>query len=262
MADTTIEWTDRTWNPLRGCTRISPGCQNCYAERMAARFSGPDAPYEGLAKMTPQGPRWTGEIRLLPEVLQEPLKWRKPRRVFVNSMSDLFHEKVPDDFIDQVFGVMGQCQQHTFQILTKRPDRMAAYFAQLFREGRQLFGPSTKYDPYPNVWLGTSVENTDYKHRIAELQLSPAKIRFISFEPLLGDIGQVNLTGIHWAIAGAESGPGARPMNEDWVRSLRDQCQAAGVPFFYKQRLNERGHKVSLPELDGRQWAEWPDVGR
>jgi protein gp37 len=306
---TTIEWTDKSWNPLLGCSRVSPGCQNCYAERMAARFSGPGLPYEGLAQMTEHGPRWTGAIRLLPEELDKPLRWKKPRRVFVNSMSDLFHEKVPDEYLDRVFAWMAIAQRHTFQVLTKRAERMHTYLSDPLTADRVLaiveslgrarvdFWNHVRNQyltwPIPNVWLGVSVENQEYADkRIPHLLRVPAAVRFLSCEPLLGpldltdicvagtresrdfanaldleewdeeaareEFGEHFLPPLDWVIAGAESGPGARHMNEDWVRDLRDQCQASGVAFFYKQRLDERGHKVSLPELDGRTWTEMP----
>jgi protein gp37 len=337
---TSIEWTNDVWNPLRGCTRISPGCENCYAERIAARFSGPGMPYEGLAKMTEHGPRWTGEIRLLSKELDKPLHWKKPRLVFVNSMSDLFHEKVPFEFIDQVFATMAWCPQHVFQILTKRPERMQRYSAELASLSRQARGvrmarskgwnvsddtPGGMDWPLPNVWLGVSVENQEYADlRIPHLLKTPAAVRFLSCEPLLGELdlhrylhqpwlceycyttaydnvlpegwglawgsaicpdcgpkvqrdggisvvkGGLYATGpdprpwkspIHWVIAGCESGPGARPMDEDWVRSLRDQCVASEVPFFFKQRL-VNGQKVGTPELGGRTWTQMPNQAK
>lgn len=281
MGKTKIEWTDATWNPLRGCTRVSEGCRNCYAERVAARFSGPSQPYEGLATMTEHGPRWTGKIRLVHEHLEDPLRWREPRMIFVNSMSDLFHEDVPDRFIDRVFNVMALAQRHTFQVLTKRPDRMAEYTqSRAELEGHNSFClskwslshyPRPHTWPLPNVWLGTSVENQETADkRIPYLLQTPATVRFLSCEPLLGmvDLSKWLLPyhcarcdaaildracpvcgseghrrdRIHLAIVGGESGPGARPMHPDGVRSLRDQCQAAGVPFFFKQ------------------WGEWAPI--
>jgi protein gp37 len=311
MGDTSIEWVrngevkGKTWNPLIGCTRCSPGCARCYAEGIAARFSGPGLPYEGVAKMTPSGPRWTGEIKLLPDKLQDPLRWKKPRTVFVNSMSDLFHPNVPFDFVDQVFAVMALTPRHTYQVLTKRPERMAEYLRGHAAGGRHIWttGQAIKMPggrhkeatcwPLPNVWLGTSVENREYADkRIPELLKCDAACHFLSCEPLLGPLDLTKALHVNqvrgpevpwpngtihgladppkrfaarfeprisWVIVGCESGTGARPMDEDWVRSLRDQCQAAGVNFFYKQRLNERGHKVSLPELDGKVWNQMPD---
>jgi protein gp37 len=277
---TTIEWTDATWNPVRGCVKVSPGCKHCYAATFAERWRGVEGhPYE-------QG----FDPRLVPEKLREPLRWRAPRRVFVNSMSDLFGEFVPDDYIDQVFGVMHACEYraipksedvfpwHTFQILTKRASRMREYLATDRRRewartaGRcALEGSSDRMHDYvafreapaPHIHLGVSVEDRKYGvPRIDVLREVPAALRFLSVEPLLEDLGEINLTGIGWVIVGAESGRGARPMREDWVRSLRDQCAAAGVPFFYKQKLDERGRKVSLPLLDGAQHAAFPGGAR
>jgi protein gp37 len=234
----TIEWTDATWNPVRGCTKISPGCTHCYAETFAERFRGvPGHPYE-------QG----FDLRLVPEKLFTPLLWQKPRRVFVNSMSDLFHQDVPDDYILKVAKVMQAADWHTFQVLTKRSERMS----------EMLQGPLQFAAGCPNVWWGVSVENK--KHglpRIDHLRAAPARVRFLSVEPLLEDLGTVDLTGIHWVIAGGESGPGARPMQAEWVRSVRDQCEAAGVLFFFKQwggvRKGEAGR-----ELDGRTYDAQP----
>lgn len=263
---TNIEWTDETWNFLRGCSRVSEGCRNCYAERIAARFSGPGMPYERLAEYKNSQPRWTGEVRFDEKTLLAPMKWRKPRRVFVNSMSDLFHEKVKGKWLDQAFAVMALTPHITYQILTKRPDRMLDYF-QYYNIGRdhnradyiadaiaKLIGrPGAKggeripdglsFDgPVPNnVWLGVSAEDREtYLHRVPYLTMAPGTTKFLSFEPLLGDIGDLMLDGIfegsyQWAIAGGESGPHARPTHPDWIRSIRDQCKAAGVPFFFKQ---------------------------
>lgn len=280
---TGIEWTDATWNPVRGCSRVSPGCKHCYAERVAARFCGPGQPYEGLAfrKVTVDGygedhmePRWTGEVRLIPEHLADPLRWKRPRRIFVNSMSDLFHEKLSNEEIAAVFGVMAAAPQHTFQVLTKRPEGMREFFRWMegwgysdYRlDGYLADGGAW---PLPNVWLGVSVENQHYAdERIPILLDTPAAIRFVSAEPLLGPVDLLysawngaeslrEMAGIDWVIVGAESGPGARPMQEDWARSIRDQCAAAGVAFFLKQ-FAENGRKVHLPVLDGRQHVEWP----
>jgi protein gp37 len=246
----TIEWTDATWNPVRGCTRISPGCGGpdgggCYAERMAARLSGAGRPYEGFAKRTPAGARWTGEVRLIHERLGGPLHWRKPRRIFINSMSDLFHEALPLADIRRVFDVICRAPRHTYQLLTKRSARL--------RELAPLL-------PWaPQIWAGVSVEHRDYRGRIDDLRATPARVRFLSLEPLLGPLAALNLEGIHWVIVGAESGPRARLMDLDWVRGIRDQCLAAGVAFFFKQAATPGGRKIRLPALDGRQWAEFPD---
>jgi len=211
-----IEWTDASWNPVRGCTKVSPGCARCYAETFAERFRGVAGhPYE-------QG----FDLRLVPEKLAEPLRWRKPRRVFVNSMSDLFHEGVPDEFIESVARVMQAASWHTFQVLTKRSERMR----------NLLSGPLAFAAGLPSVWWGVSVENRRHGlPRIEHLRAAPAPVRFLSVEPLLEDLGEVDLRGISWVIVGGESGHGARPVNPDWVRSLRDQCGAADVPFFFKQ---------------------------
>jgi len=233
-----IEWTDATWNPVRGCTKISPGCAHCYAETFAERFRGvPGHPYE-------QG----FDLKLIPEKLNEPLRWRKPKRIFVNSMSDLFHESVPEDYIASVVRVMEQANWHTYQVLTKRSERMRALLSSTLRFAAEL----------PHVWWGVSVE--DRKHglpRIDHLRAAPAAVRFLSIEPLLEDLGQVDFTDIHWVIVGGESGRGARPMHIDWVRSLRDQCTAAGVPFFFKQWGGVRKKKAGR-ELDGRTHDDQP----
>lgn len=186
-----IEWTETTWNPIRGCSRVSPGCVNCYAERIAARFSKEGRPFEGIAKMTKAGPRWTHKIRLLPEKLEEPFHWKKPRKVFVNSMSDLFHPDVPLEFIQKMFVVMEQAPQHVFQILTKRGTRLQELDSELSWT--------------QNVWMGVSVENQDYLERIRELQQTHAHIKFLSLEPLLGPLPNLDLTGIDWVIVGGES---------------------------------------------------------
>ena len=234
-----IEWTDATWNPIRGCTKISPGCAHCYAETFAERFRGvPGHPYE-------QG----FDLRLIPEKLSEPLRWTAPRMVFVNSMSDLFHEDVADDYIEQVCRVMVEVPRHTFQVLTKRSERMRDML-------RTRLGFAARE---PHIWFGVSVENR--KHglpRIEHLRDAPAGLRMLSVEPLLEDLGPLDLSGIGWVIAGGESGPGARPMEADWVRSIRDQCRMAGVPFFFKQWGGVRKNR-SGRELDGRTHDERPE---
>ncbi len=230
MSATSIEWTERTWNPVRGCSRISPGCVNCYAERMAARnLPGMKSPTTGepFAILNGNGPHWTGKVELVPSMLDIPLKRRKPTTWFVNSMSDLFHEGLLESDIAQVFTVMSRCARHTFQVLTKRSDRMYSVLKE--------FSSGPAWWPFGNVWLGVSVESRDYLSRIDDLRRTPAAVRFLSLEPLLEDLGQLDLTGIHWVIVGGESGPGARPMHPDWARGIRDQCVAAGVPFFFKQ---------------------------
>lgn len=228
-----IEWTDATWNPVRGCTKVSPGCKHCYAETFAERFRGvPGHPFE-------QG----FDLRLVPEALGLPLRWRRPRRVFVNSMSDLFHERVPVAFVQQVFAVMERAAQHDFQVLTKRPERLAA-LAPLLPRSR-------------NIWLGVSVESQAYTWRAELLGRIPAAVRFLSVEPLLGPIDELPLAGIDWVIVGGESGARARPMDPAWARAIRDQCTRAGVPFFFKQ-WGGPNKKRAGRSLDGRTWDEMP----
>jgi len=268
MGDNTgIEWTDASWNPVRGCTRISEGCRNCYAERVAARFSGFDKngkpqPYHGLAKMTPSGPRWTGEIKLVPKHLEDPVRWKRPRRIFVNSMSDLFHESLGVDSIQAVFDVIFRAKHHTYQILTKRAKRMFEVMPHV----RYATGKKWEVCPEPNVWLGVSVEDQENAEtRIPWLVETPAAVRFLSVEPLLApvDLSQWLIPkrldrGINWVILGCESGPDARPMDLNWARAVRDQCALANVPFFLKQVMRS-GRIDKLPELDGRRWEEFPD---
>jgi protein gp37 len=236
-----IEWTQATWNPVTGCTQISPGCARCYAKTFAERFRGvPGHPYE-------QG----FDLRLWPERLELPLTWRKPRLIFVNSMSDLFHEDVPARFVRSVFAVMERASWHTFQVLTKRPERAAALSGRL---------------PWPeNVWMGVSVENQRWTTRIDALRETGAATKFLSCEPLLGPL-RLDLREIDWVIVGGESGPRARPMRADWARDVRAQCQAAGVPFFFKQwgTHDERGARVGKGRagrlLDGRTWDAMPGL--
>src|SRR5436309_7044472 len=232
-----IEWTDATWNPVRGCTKISPGCAHCYAETFAERFRGvPGHPYE-------QG----FDLRLVPEKLAEPLRWRTPRLVFVNSMSDLFQEGVPDDYVLAVVHVMQLANWHTYQVLTKRSERL-----------RDLLLATPEAGEQKHIWWGVSVENRRHGlPRIDHLRAAPAQVRFLSVEPLLEDLGPVNLEGIHWMIVGGESGHGARPMHKDWVLSLRDQCRKAGVAFFFKQWGGVRKSKAGR-ELDGQFYDELP----
>ena len=235
-----IEWTDATWNPVRGCTKISPGCANCYAETFAERFRGvPSHPYE-------QG----FDLRLVPEKLLEPLRWRRPRMIFVNSMSDLFHRDVPDDYIVSVARTMTEARWHTFQVLTKRSDRLKALL-----ETKLRFAAAE-----PHIWWGVSVENR--KHgvpRIEHLQQSPAAVRFLSIEPLLEDLRKIDLSGIDWVIVGGESGPRARPMDPAWVRSLRAQCRRLRIPFFFKQ-WGGRRKALAGRQLDGRTYDEMPRI--
>lgn len=298
MGKTSIEWTDASWNPIVGCTEISPGCANCYAARLAATRLKNTPQYKGLAiRQNGSGaaqasgdPRWTGEVRFLPERLEEPLHWRKPCRIFVCDMGDLFHENVSDESIYKVFAMMWECSHHTFQILTKRADRMQA----MLKHGLPGVGAN-------HLWLGVSVENQHFAdERIPLLLATPAAVRWISAEPLLGpveitsygrdgrqflgcypagtmDSATQPLPGIDWVVCGGESGPNARPMHPDWARSLRDQCQAGGVPFFFKQwgewlpeteppafaglpenRFTRVGKKKAGRLLDGRTWDEFP----
>jgi protein gp37 len=229
-----IEWTDATWNPVRGCTKISPGCKHCYAETFAERFRGvPDHPFE-------QG----FDLRLVPGALELPLRWRASRRIFVNSMSDLFHDDVPAEFIERVFDVMRRASHHTFQLLTKRASRMAQLTSSMRIPG--------------NVWMGVSVESAKYTSRIDDLRNVKARVRFLSVEPFLGPIPALDLRGIHWVIVGGESGPRARRMDADWVRAVRDRCVGAEVPFFFKQWGGVRKHTTGRT-LDGRTWDEMPD---
>lgn len=237
-AESKIEWTDATWNPVRGCTKISPGCAHCYAETFAERFRGvPGHPYE-------QG----FDLRLVPEKLAEPLTWASPKMIFVNSMSDLFHKDVSDDYIQAVAKVMELANWHTYQVLTKRSERMLELLSSKLKPAAAL----------PHIWWGVSVENK--KHglpRIDHLRKAPAAVRFLSIEPLLEDLGPVNLDGLSWVIVGGESGAGARPMEEKWVLSLRDQCRQAKVPFFFKQ-WGGWNKKAAGRLLKGRTFDEMP----
>jgi len=232
-AKTTIEWTEATWNPVTGCDKVSPGCAHCYAETFAERFRGvPGHPYE-------QG----FDLKMWPDRLDGPLHWRRPRTIFVNSMSDLFHEGIPESYVYQVFDVMNAAQRHIFQILTKRHERLAAMAPRL---------PWTS-----NIWIGVSIENRRFVHRAEYLRKVPAAVRFISAEPLLGPLENLDLTGVDWLIAGGESGPRHRPVDAEWIRHLRDRCREARVAFFFKQwgGLHPRSGGRTL---DGREWSERP----
>ena len=229
-----IEWTQSTWNPVTGCTKISEGCRHCYAERMARR----------LQAMGQPNYRNGFELTCHPQLLDLPLRWKKPQMIFVNSMSDLFHIDVPLDYIQRVFVTMREAQQHTFQVLTKRADRLAELSDQL--------------DWTENIWMGVTVENAACKDRIDDLRSTNAFVKFLSLEPLLDDIGDLDLTGLDWVITGGESGPGARPMQPEWVRSIRDQCLAQDVPFFFKQWGGFNKKKAGRL-LDDRTWDEMPD---
>lgn len=260
---TKIEWTDVTWNPVTGCDKVSPGCDHCYAETIANRFDGTKAFPNGFA------------VTLHPERLTAPLHWRKPRRVFVNSMSDLFHSEVPDEFIAAVFATMAMTPQHTYQVLTKRHGRMRSLMSSTdflrtvgYRcddAGHPDLAPDS-LNPSPNVWLGVSVEDQKRADlRIPALMQTPAAVRFLSMEPLLGPVDITRWlrqgeprTSLDWVIVGGESGPGARPVDGDWVRSLRDQCEASGEAFFFKQ-WGGRTPKANGREIDGRTWDEYPE---
>lgn len=232
-----IEWTDATWNPVTGCTKVSQGCKHCYAQRFAERFRGiPRHPFE-----------WGFDLRLWPDRIELPLQWKDPRRIFVNSMSDLYHERVPVPFIRKVFATMGLARQHTFQILTKRANRLAE------------LGPSLPWRP--NIWQGVSIESMDVSWRADQLRKVPADVRFLSLEPLLGPLDGLELTGIQWVIVGGESGPHSRPMKTEWVRSLRDRCADEAVPFFFKQWGGPRKHETGR-KLDGRIYDQFPNVPR
>jgi len=233
-----IEWTDATWNPVRGCTKITPGCKHCYAETFAERFRGVKGhPYE-------QG----FDLRLVPQKLTEPFSWRSPKLVFVNSMSDLFQPGVPDEYAEAVSSVMVKADWHTYQVLTKRSERLNALL-----NGRLCFAAEQKH-----IWWGVSVEDRKYGlPRIEDLRKSPAAVRFLSIEPLLEDLGEFDLSGINWVIVGGESGPGARPIQKEWVISIREQCHAARVPFFFKQWGGKRKARYGR-ELDGRTYDEYP----
>ena len=228
-----IEWTESTWNPVTGCTKISPGCKNCYAERMAERLQAMGQPnYVNGFKLT-----------LQPHMLDLPLRWRKPQTIFVNSMSDLFHEEVPLGYIRKVFAVMARAYWHRFQVLTKRAERLADLSRHLHWA--------------PHIWMGVSVESNTYRWRIDRLRATPAAVKFLSLEPLLGPLPKLDLDGIDWVIVGGESGPGARPMDPAWALDLCDQCRRAGVPFFFKQWGGAR-RKRSGRLLEGRTWDEMP----
>jgi protein gp37 len=228
-----IEWTESTWNPLTGCTKVSPGCKHCYAERMAKRLHAMGQPnYVNGFKLT-----------LHPQALEIPLSWKKPQVIFVNSMSDLFHKDVSIEFIQQVFDVMRRADWHTFQVLTKRAERLHEIDPQI--------------DWPANVWMGVSVENQDYTYRIEHLRQTHAKTKFLSLEPLLGPLPRLKLRGINWVIVGGESGPGARPMAEEWVIDIRDQCRARRVPFFFKQWGGVQKKRAGR-SLQGEIWNEMP----
>jgi protein gp37 len=239
--NSTIEWTDATWNPVTGCTKISAGCDNCYAARFSERFRGvPGHPFQSGFDLT-----------LRPERLLQPLEWKRPRMIFVNSMSDLFHKEIPRAHIAAVFDTMEKAHWHIYQVLTKRSTLLQKFVNMRYADRS---APS-------HMWFGVSVENEQAKSRITHLRKANASVRFLSIEPLIAPVGELNLNGIHWVIAGGESGPGARPMKREWVREIRDQCEDSGVAFFFKQWGGLRP-KSGGRELDGREWSDFPDIRR
>jgi protein gp37 len=241
-----IEWTDATWNPIVGCTMISPGCTNCYAMRMAARLQAIGATsYRGVTRKSGGRFVWTGTLRINEKAMEAPLAWKRPKKIFVNSMSDLFQDGVSIGDVARVWDVMARAPQHRFQVLTKRPDRMRAFLQ------------SRKLAALENVWIGASVETGAYISRIDELRETPAAVRFISFEPLIGAVGPVDLSGIHWAIVGGESGPKARRIEEAWVDELLEECREQNVAFFFKQ-WGGTNKKAAGRRYRGRTWDEYP----
>jgi protein gp37 len=262
-SNSSIEWTETTWNPITGCTKISPGCDNCYAIREAHRLAGNPNPgvlkaYMGTTNRLNGRTNWTGVVRTITSRLEQPLHWKKPRRIFVNSMSDLFHEDVPTSYVREVADVMKRADWHTYQVLTKRAGRLRQMLTKDLRAHAAL----------SHIWWGVSVENRRHGFpRIDDLREAPAAVRFLSIEPLLEDLGEIDLTGIHWVIVGGESGPRSRPMQPGWVESIRDQCASAGVPFFFKQwglfgpkggHMVRLGKKAAGRLLDGRTWDNYP----
>jgi protein gp37 len=248
MAETSIEWTEATWNPVAGCSVLTAGCTNCYAMRMAARLDAMGVEkYHDLTRRSGDRSVWTGKIFLDEKALLSPLDWKRPRTIFVNSMSDLFHEQVPVEFIERVWSVMARTPQHTFQILTKRPGRMKAVLS------------SANIPKLANVWLGTSVENSKVLSRLDDLRETPATIRFVSFEPLIGSVADANLDQIHWAIVGGESGPRARSMKIEWLDEIHQLCKDYGVAFFFKQ-WGGKNKKAAGRSYQGRVWDERPTL--
>lgn len=254
MSGTEIEWTDATWNPVAGCSIHSAGCTNCYAMNMARRLEAMGVEkYSNLTRKSGKRTVWTGDVRLDYSSLKAPLAWKRPRKIFVNSMSDLFHDKVPFSFIRQVWDVMKVASSHSFQILTKRPDRMAEFTQKL------------EFEALPNVWLGTSIEDFSTVHRADDLRRVDSAVRFVSFEPLIGPVGRIDLSSIHWAIVGGESGAGARPIKEAWIDEIHDQCAQQNVAFFFKQwgawgaDNKRRSKKANGREYRGAIWSEMPN---
>jgi protein gp37 len=253
MADTQIEWTDATWNPVAGCSIVSAGCSNCYAMEMARRLDAMGVEkYRDLTRRSGRRTTWKGIVREDRTALNLPLQWKRPKKIFVNSMSDLFHEAVSKQFIEEVWAVMEATPQHHYQILTKRPERMG----EIVRESIDRI--------LPNVWLGTSIENRKVCDRVDALRSVPAAVRFISFEPLIGPVGAINLSGIHWAIVGGESGNAARPIREEWIDEIYEQCERQRTAFFFKQwgtwgkDNKRRSKKANGREYRGRTWNDMP----
>lgn len=254
-SETGIEWTDATWNPTTGCTKVSAGCDNCYAEALAHRLLQDTYTRKLPVTNTPENRADPFAVRIWPERLDEPKRWKEPRRVFVNSMSDLFHKEIPEEFVRKCFEVMLAVDRHAYQILTKRPGRAGRFV----EKHRDLFAAE---ELPPHIWIGTSVENQEVAYRIRHLLEVPAAVRFLSCEPLIGQLelsGTGFADGIHWVIVGGESGPERRPLEKEWVTTLRDECQAAGVAFFFKQ-WGGRTPKSNGRELEGREWNEMPDA--
>lgn len=246
MAQTSIEWTDATWNPVAGCSVLTAGCTNCYAMRMAARLEAMGVEkYRDLTRKSGGRAVWTGKVKIDEKSLDTPKSWSKPRKVFVNSMSDLFHEDVPAEFIARVWQTMKDTPRHTYQILTKRPDLMVEVLSRL------------PFEILPNVWLGTSVEDFRVLHRLDDLRKVPAAIRFVSLEPLIGSVAAGDLTDIHWAIVGGESGPRAREMKQEWVHEIEAMCSKSGTTFFFKQ-WGGKNKKASGRVLNGRTYDDMP----
>jgi protein gp37 len=245
MSDkSSIEWTDATWNPVTGCSKVSPGCAHCYAERLSLRFGQSSLPWTTANAAE--------NVVLHPERLLVPVSWRQPRMIFVNSMSDLFHELVPDEFVGRVFETMARASHHTYQVLTKRPERMVAWFNG--RVGRQWAS-----DPLPQVWLGTSIENNRWVSRADALRQAPAAVRFVSAEPLLGPLPSLDLRGIDWLIVGGESGSSHRPMELAWARDIRAKCQNAGTAFFFKQLGTSLARSANSRDQKGVHPEDWPE---
>jgi protein gp37 len=243
-----IEWTDATWNPISGCAMVSPGCTNCYAMRMAARLQAMNHPhYKGVTRKSGKRPVWTGRLRFSEEKLSVPLRWKAPRKIFVNSMSDLFQDGVPRAFVRRIWETMAEADWHIFQVLTKRPENMRDIIHE------------ADLPTLANVWLGTSVESSQYVDRIEFLKQIPSAIRFVSFEPLIAPIGPIDLSGIHWAIVGGESGPRSRPIESRWVDEIKRSCRASRTAFFFKQ-WGGPNKKATGRTFRGRVWDEYPPV--